>query len=395
MLIVVAPQPAQAQTFQVLHNFTAGEDGAHPSAGVTLDGAGNLYGTTPAGAAGYGTVYELKHHGSGWTFNPLYSFASNPDGAAPVARVVFGPNGTLYGTTVIGGSGVGTVFNLRPKPTACTTALCPWTETQFLAFNGNDGGHPYYGDLLFDQTGNIYGTTEGEGVYGAGNVYELTPSGSGWTESVLHNFSGGSDGKYPFNGLIFDNAGNLYSTTVQGGLNAYGTVFKLTYRQGYGWTESTLYSFQGESDGVNPYAGLIFDQSGNLYGATTSGGANSGGTVFELTPSSGSWTLNTLYSFAGVDCGPWSTLVMHGGNLYGTTYCDGAYAAGTVFELIPSSGGGWTYTDLHDFTGGNDGGYPYSNVSFDSSGNLYGTTNQGGTGSACNGGCGVVWEITP
>jgi uncharacterized repeat protein (TIGR03803 family) len=170
----------------------------------------------------------------------------------------------------------------------------------------------------------------------------------------------------------------------------------LTYEPGFGWTGSTLYSFQNGSDGGHVGAGLIFDPSGNLYGATINGGTGGGGTVFELTPSNGGWTLKTLYSFTGdFNCGPEGTLVMDGtGNLYGTTFCDGANKAGNVFELIPS-GGNWTYSSLHDFTGGVDGGHPYSNVVFDSAGNLYGTTSAGGTGSACNGGCGVVWEITP
>lgn len=403
LLIVVAPHPAEAQTFTVLHNFTGGADGQNPYAGLTLDGAGNLYGTTYRGAAGYGGVYKLEHRGSGWTLDPLYSFTSSPDGANPLGRVVFGPNGTLYGMTEEGGAGDGTVFNLRPFPSVCKTALCPWMETQLFVFpaNGEGGDIPVFGDILFDQSGNIYGTTSAGGANGAGLVFELTPSGGSWTESILYTFSGGRDGENPFSGLIFDGAGNLYGTTAAGGLYGYGTVFKLTYQAGTGWTQSTLYTFSAENDGGGgPEGALVFDQSGNLYGTTLGGGANGSGTVFELTPTNGSWILNTLFSFPKAKvppCGPTSALAWDTvGNLYGTTSCGGTIGFGNVFELSPSNGG-WTYTNLHTFTGGTDGGYTWSNVSFDNSGNLYGTTVYGGTGSCSNGpgGCGVVWEITP
>ena len=409
LLIVIAPQAAQAQTFNVIHNFTCGSDGGNPFAGLTMDKAGNLYGTAIDFHCpnGYGRVYQLKHKGSGWTVNPLYSFTGGSDGAIPFARVIFGPDGTLYGTTNEGGSGgcvdlggCGTVFHLTPQPRACTTALCPWTETVLYSFEGGpDGAGPAHGDLIFDQAGNIYGTTDTGGTGNCngetcGVVYQLKPSGSGWTEIVLYSFSG-SDGAVPFNDVIFDNAGNLYGITNAGGLSGYGTVFELTPEGGGRWTESCLYSFSNGSDGSYPIAGLIFDQSrSNLYGATSDGGTGGGGTVFEVTLGANcSWTVKTLYSFtgtAGSKCGPRGTLVMDGtGNLYGTTFCDGVKGAGSVFELTPS-GGSWTYTSLHDFTGGSDGANPISNVVFDANGNLYGTALNGGAH-----GYGVVWEITP
>ena len=406
-LTVLMSPAAQAQTFNVLHNFTGGQDGAHPSAGVTMDAAGNLYGTAKAGGDltcnapnGCGTVYQLKHRGSGFVFNPLYRFGVSPDGGIATAPVVFGPDGALYSTTSYGGiNGKGVVFKLRPSPTACSTALCPWSENVLYSFKGGangDGSNPI--GLLFDQAGNIYGTTSGGGTYGGGTAYELTSSGSGWTESVLHSFGGAGDGSIPYRSVLtFDNAGNLYGTTYLGGSSNYGTVFQLT-PSGSGWTEKVIYSFTDGSDGGYPYAGLIFDQSGNLYGATTDGGTGGGGTVFELSPSGGGWTYSVLYSITGplgYQCGPaWALVMDAGGNLYDTTQCDGANNVGSIFKLT-KTGGSWTYTSLHDFTGGTDGGYPISNVIFDTSGNLYGTAYAGGTGSACGGGCGVVWEIKP
>ena len=395
--VVLIPS-AQAQTFTVLHDFTGGQDGSQPVAGLTLDQAGNFYGTASAGGAGYGTVFKLTHKHSAWTFGPLYSFGGGNDGAGPVARLVIGTNGTLYGSTAAGGggscskiyeySGCGSIFNLRPAAAACKTALCPWTETVLYRFaGGSDGAYPI-GQLAFDQAGNIYGTTFDYLQFGSlGTVFGLTPSGGGWTKSAVHRFNG-SDGQYPTAGVIFDQSGNLYGTTYYGGANGDGTVYQLT-PSGSGWTENLLYSFQNGSDGENAAAGLIFDSSGNLYGGASAGGSGGGGTVFQLTPSGGHWTLSVINSFTGSG-GPASSLVSDAsGNLYGTTVEDGAHGAGSVFKLT-FSGGGWTFTDLYDFTGGSDGANPFGGVTLDANGNLYGTTESGGTY-----GYGVIWEITP
>ena len=413
VLAVAAVPAVQAQTFTVIHNFSAGQDGGNPYAGLTLDKAGNLYGTANGGGItggacgnyGCGTVFKLKHTNSGWLLNPLYSFQGGNDGLAPVARVIIGPDGSLYGTTQNGGGSNpgGTVFKLAPYPTACRTALCAWQETQLYAFKGgSDGALPGPGDVVFDPAGNLYGTTKEGGAslcgFLCGTVYQLTPSNGGWTKSVLYNFMAGSDGKMPYAGVIFDQAGNLYGTTYEGGVGNFGTAFQLTCGAG-GCTDNVLHSFTNGGDGGSPIGGLIFDQSGNLYGAGSDGGTGGDGTVFELSPSGGGWTFSVLYNFTspiGAQCGPWAGLVMDAaGNLYGTTYCDGVYGHGSVFELSPS-GRGWTYKDLHDFTGGSDGGSPISNVVFDANGNLYGTASGGGNLSCNNGsGCGVVWEITP
>ena len=388
VLTVFASQVGRAQTFNVIHNFTGGRDGATPYAGLTVDKAGSLYGTAYNGGTGYGSVYKLQHKGAGWTFNPLYSFAGGSDGANPWARVIFGPDGVLYGTTLFGGSadGTGTLFKLRPQPRACTSALCPWAKTLICNFaQGQCDGALPRGDLLFDQTGNLYGTNGG----GAGIVYQLKPSGGGWTDNILYAFSG-PDGAYPNSGVIFDSAGNVYGTAYGGGPFTYGAVFQLV--SSAGWAQNLIYSFRNLDDGGYPAAGLIFDQAGNLYGASSNGGTGGGGTIFELSPGvGGTWTFTVLYSFAGgYQCGPWGALVMDTvGNLYGTTACDGKYGFGDVFELSPGSGG-WTYTNLYDFTGGTDGANPISNVLLHPNGKLYGTASAGGSQ-----GLGAVWEIAP
>jgi uncharacterized repeat protein (TIGR03803 family) len=401
-LTVVMTQSAPAQTFTVLHTFRGGGDGASPMAGLTMDQAGNFYGTaTAGGGSGAGTVFRLSKKGSSWILNTLYSFAKGNDGASPRGGVIFGPNGNLYGTTMYGGgdgcsgSGCGIVFQLKQYPTACKTALCGWQETVLHRFTGNpDGAWPASVDLIFDQAGNLYGTTQSGGTSDEGTVFQLAPSGLGWTENVLYSFFGGGDGQWPSASLIFDNAGNLYSTTFGGGAYYSGTVFQLT-SSGSSWTENVLYSFQGfgGTTGANPVAGVIFDPSGNLYGATVYDGKYDDGTVFELTPSNGMspWTFTLLYTFSGPDgAAPSNSLVMDvAGNLYGTATNGGAYGGGSIFKLTPG-GGGWTFSSLHDFIGGSDGANPTSNLIFDANGNLYGTASAGGAY-----GWGTVWEITP
>lgn len=404
VVTIVLTQSVQAQTYTVIHNFTGGQDGANPYAGLTLDAAGNLYGTSTLGGAGAGTVFKLRYVNSGWVFTPLYSFpvVGRKGLHNATARVVIGPSGILYGTTQyggqgtcdLGGGGCGTVYNLKPSPTRPMSAFAPWNETELYAFTGGaDGGQPGNGDVVFDQAGNLYGTTLLRGFEDNGVVYELTPSNGDWTEGVVYSFTGDNDGSTPNGGVIFDKAGNLYGTTSDGGTYDNGTVYQLT-PSGSGWVKKILYSFHGGSDGANPIGGLILDQSGNLYGTTGYGGSGFGGVVFEMTPSNGSWTYTTLYGFtrsgSGTPPGPQGSLFMDAaGNLYGTTYADGAYGYGSVFELTPSNGG-WTYTALYDFTGGADGCSPWGSVLLDAKGNLYGTVSSCGAD-----GYGVAFEITP
>ena len=417
-LVLLLPG-AQAQTYQVIHDFTDEQDGATPLVGLTMDRSGNLYGTASSGgyfggncySAGCGTVFKLAPRGSGWVFTPLYLFQGTDDGQMPYARVVFGPDGRLYGSTDEGGNpcygaGCGTVFSLAPPAPACKSVLCPWTETVLYRFSGPDGAHPQ-GDLIFDRAGNIYGTTVAGGntscsggIGGTcGTVFKLTPSNGGWTESVAYAFTGDNDGFEPRGGVILDGAGNLYGTTAQGGPPQggglpNGTVFELT-PSGSGWSKSILFTFELYGDGVGP-VGLVFDGSGDLYGATPGGGANKGGAVYELIPSNpGNWTFEGIYSFQP-EGGPEAALTLDAaGNLYGTQIEGGGSGHGAAFKLTPSDSG-WTYSSLHDFTLGSDGGYPSGSIIFDANGNIYSTTQSGGIGPCNYGyGCGVVFEITP
>ncbi len=395
-LFVMSTWAAAQVQEKVLYNF-AGTDGTGPMAGLIMDAAGNLYGTTDKGGTyDYGTVFELMPaSGGGWTETVLHSFNNDGvDGAYPQAGLIFDAAGNLYGTTHSGGPhnadcfhDCGTVFELTPA------AGGTWTEKVLHNFSSTrtDGAFPASG-LIFDGAGNLYGTTIFGGASGAGNgtAFELTPTaGGGWTEKVLYSF--GPDGTYPQAGLVFDTAGNLYGTTPQGGAYGWGTVFELTPAAGGGWTEQVLHSFSDYSDGSIPYAGLIIDGAGNLYSTTSGGGTYYAGTVFEMTPTAGGgWTKQVLYSFGpGTDGeGPYAGLIFDGaGNLYGTTTGGGTYGSGAVFELTPAAGGGWTEQVLHSFNG-TDGVDPVAGLISDAAGNLYGTTQFGGSNNN-----GTVFEI--
>jgi len=408
VLIMLATAPALAQTFTVLHTFTGGADGGIPMGGVTVGGSGTLYGATYFGGAHEcGTVFKLVRRGSGWTLAPLYEFTQGDD-CEPEGPVTVGPNGAVYGTTEYTSLGVrGTVFEVQPPATACKTAICYWNETVLHTFQGgaNDGASPANTNLVFDQAGNLYGTTQYggsglgyQGEPGGGTVFELSPSSGGWTFSIVHNFNNdGIDGYDPLYGVIFDPAGNLYGTTYYGGTFGIfgGTAFELTPSGGT-WTENIIYNFPGVGNGLNsdPTA-LIMDQSGNLYGSTVEGGDRTDGSIFELMPSQGSWTFSTLYAFSTQYCGPGPLARDTSGNFYGTCSLGGLHDLGWVFKLT-NTGGSWTATDLHDFTGGSGGDFPAGPVVLDNNGNLYGTTSEGGLLFGCEGeGCGVVWEITP
>lgn len=427
-LILMGSYPAAAQE-GVLYNFQGsynyGPDGAFPESNLIFDAKGNLYGTTGYGGTnGAGSVFELSpQSGGGWSEAVLYSFQNNgEDGNSPSAGLIFDSAGNLYGTTVGGGNnGVGTVFELSPHSGGA------WSEAVLYNFqnNGQDGINPY-ASLIFDSVGNLYGTTSGGGTGncvaeggnpGCGIIFEISPqSGGGWSETVLLNFQGTpTDGYAPFGGLIFDNAGNLYGTTIAGGSIGSGTVFELSPQSGGGWSETILYSFLSNGrDGNGPNASVIFDGTGNLYGTTATGGTGCGGgcgTIFELSPKSGGvWVEKVLHSFQYSDGAfPEGSLIIDSAsNLYGTTEyggsgrgaeCDGC---GTVFELLSASVSSASTFQilrvLHSFQDdGQDGVNPAAGLIADAGGDLYGTTIQGGSGG-CNSqfgvGCGTVFEVS-
>jgi len=405
-------------TESVLYRFAAGTDGAIPIAALVFDKTGDLYGTTRYGGDHkLGTVFELKPSSQGtWTESVLHSFGAGADGADPEARLIFDSDGHLYSTTNAGGGskscsgGCGIVFELKSNDNVS------WTEVVLHRFSDTAGdGALSEAGLIFDHAGNLYGVTSSGGNlnsqcpysqpdYGCGVVFQLTPRSNGqWTETILHTFAGGHDGGTPSYdaSLTIDREGNLYGTTGAGGLAGAGTIFKLSRSSGL-WKKSETYSFPS-SDGNMPTASVVFDKAGNLYGTTSLGGFYQKGSIFKLTrDSSGGWTSRLLYSFQGKSDGgcPVAGLIFdNAGNLYGTTVWGGKSGQGLVFKLTHSTGGRWSENVLYSFSGGADGGSPYAGVIFDKSGNLFGTTYFGGTGGACDGalggnGCGAVFELT-
>jgi uncharacterized repeat protein (TIGR03803 family) len=387
--LIFAPS-LSAQTEQTIYSFTGTTDGRNPLSSLVMDAAGNLFGTTFVGGAyGAGEVFELTPHSAGgWSESVIYSFTGGADGADPYfADVIFDASGNLYGTTVGGGSyNLGTVFKLTPTASG-------WSETVLYSFSGGlDGANPYAG-LLFDTVGNLYGTTYSGGANSVGTVFELMHRTAGqWIEKVIHTFKV-KDGNAPAGGLVFDHKGNLYGVTQGGGNQGFGVVFKLT-PSAHAWTEELLYSFTGGRDGGFPYAErLVFDPSGHLYGTTEGGGAFQFGTVFRLSErGAGFWKEQVLYSFDGkVAANPWSGLVLdEQGNLYGTcANGNGETTVGAVFELIREPGKSWTETNLHLFTG-QDGEFPEAALIRDAAGGLYGTTLLGGAYNT-----GVVFKVSP
>jgi uncharacterized repeat protein (TIGR03803 family) len=394
-----------APKLKVLYSF-ANVRGALPLTNFIADKAGNLYGTTSEGGSNNeGSVFELSPPVAGhgpWTETVLHSF-NQSDGLRPTGGLIADSAGNLYGTTSSGGYGnFGVVYELTPP----AGVKKPWTETVLSFFNGTNGAGPFAA-LIADGAGNLYGTTSQGGaiskschnIYGCGVVFELSPPAVGqtaWTETVLQNFNG-PNGYDPFAALIADGAGNLYGTTSQGGSSNFGVVFELSPPAGgqTAWTETVLDSFHF-TNGRSPQGGLLADGAGNLYGTTYTGGPNNDGVVFELSPPVGSkmaWTETVLHFFSRKNgIGPTDGLIADGaGNLYGTTASGGGHGDGVLFELSPAAGGKrlWTETVLHSFNG-TDGLNPQGGLLADGAGNLYGTTYQGGANSD-----GVAFKLTP
>lgn len=373
LLGLVVLSPSAYAKYKVLYTFACGSDGCAPEAPLIFDGAGNLYGTTVGGGAhGYGTVFRLAPHGAE---SVLYSFKAGADGASPYAGVVMDEAGNLYGTTSVGGGsgcggqGCGTVFKIAPDG----------SETVLHAFaDVPDGANPS-GGVVLDRKGNLYGTTVSGGTgtscyVSCGTVFKLAPDG---TETVLYSFQGGSDGGTPYASPIIDKAGNLYGTTIYAGsgncISGCGVVFKVAPDG----TETVLHAFDF-SDGSYSYAPVIMDKSGNLYGTTGWGGPSGLGTAFKLAPDGTTTVLHAFPDSANDGQNPYAGLAFDGrGNLYGTTTQGGKIcgnygsSCGTIFKI----GQDGTETIVHALKKGHgDGIVPYAGLAVDRTGNLFGTT---------------------
>ena len=440
LLLCIVALPASAEWKEkVLYSFQGGTDGAYPAGGVVFDKRGNLYGATQQGGgtncspmAACGTVYQLAppaKKGDPWTETLLHVFhgKQHNDGEFPSGGVIADASGNIYGTSSYGGTGdcvllgikggCGTVFEVSPPQTKGGK----WTYTILYSFKGGKDGYLPFGDLVFDGAGNLYGATYFGGGKGTtcnpyyqycGTVFELSPpktKGGNWTEKVLHSFAGGTDGANPNGGLVLDSKGAIYDTTAGGGNEngecgspGCGTVFKLAppTMKGGAWTEKMLHRFNGQ-DGATPAADVVFAKNGSLYGTTSAGAISGNGSVFDIaapTGGGGPWKEAVLHRFIDGNDGtsPRGGLIFDaGGNLYGTAL-GGATHRGVVFSLKPPKrGNSWPLTVLYNLAGSPDGDHPTADIIFDGNGNLYGTTEWGGTAQSCQGGCGVVYEVSP
>lgn len=398
MVTSAGVSPGGAIRESILYNFRGRPDGWNPFAGLIMDGSGALYGTTVIGGScnsfyyGCGTVFKLTPSGSRYSETVLYRFAGIPDGEAPNAPLALGAHGRLYGTTYAGGNayGMGTVFELTPSGLG-------YAETVIHRFAGlakGDGATPY-GGVAVDENGNIYGTTFMGGVNDAGIIYKLTPSRGSYRETVLHSFGGGSDeGGLPESTVTLDENGAIYGT-------ADDVVFKVS-RSGSGYTESTIYHLRGLKNGSNATGTLLVGKGGVLYGTAQNGGPFRCGTVFRLAPKGTGYTFRLLHAF---DCYrdfqdggfPQAGVIADAkGSLYGTTVNGGNLGCGLggcgiVFKLTPS-GRRYIETVLYSFHPKYDGNEPFGGVIAGPDGRLYGTTGFGGQSSATI--FGTVFELS-
>jgi hypothetical protein len=402
---------APASTEKVIYSFQGGDDGEGPS-DLTMDPEGNLYGTTFLGGeaqgcvyfgnswSGCGTVYELKRTPYGWKEEILYRFNAKSDnvgGALPAAGVIFDKVGNIYGTTYGNPNNCtqGNVFKLSPD------SRSGWTETVLYTFTCGNGYNPD-SDLVFDAQGNLFGTAQDV-------VFELMPQANGtWKEVKLHTFNGAPDGSGLSSGVVLDSSGNIWGTTRSGGTGTCeyapstpgcGIVYKLSPTAGGKWNETVVYNFaRGRGRAVTPSSGFRLESAGHFFGTSLAGGDGIG-SVFELTQSPKGWEQNVLYRFIGYPDGefPLGQLEMNSdGTVFGVTYRGGKSGYGILFEVPSSKTNERREKVLHAFAGSADGAYPSAGVISDSQGHLYGTTNGGGSGTACgNYGCGTVYEVIP
>jgi uncharacterized repeat protein (TIGR03803 family) len=387
---------AQAHaTEKVLYSFTDGTDGGGPNGGIIFDSVGDAFGTTHFGGndkcggevgGGCGVVFELTPSSGGWGEAALYTFQDGSDGGFPNAGVIIDKSGNVEGTASTGGSsqcsiGCGVVYELSKSS--------GWTESVLHTFTGSDGEFPN-AVLLPSANGTLYSTTWYGGGSGNGTVFSLTP-GSSRKESVLYSFQGTADGSAPTGGVIADKSGNLYGTTYKYDGDNDGVAFELQKKAS--WKDRVLYTFTNNGGGEDPYAGLIMPVKGALYGTAIESGPDDGGVAFELVlGKKKQWTQKVLHAFgaAGDGSAPYGGIVADKrGNLFGTTLFGGADNAGIVYELSPAKGGDWKEKILYSFTGGSDGQYPSGGLTLDALGDLYGATSDGGQY-----GYGAIFEIT-
>jgi len=398
-IVLLLGNAALASTTSVEYSFAGDEDGEYPSTDLVMDGAGNLYGTSVQGGNfGGGTVFRLSPTGTGWTHTVLYSFTGLADGAQPYGGVTLDSYGNLYGTTVVGGSRVGPCVE-----DGCGVAYVlinsggTWTEHVLHAFTGGSDGFGTGAGLTYDGHGNLYGMAPDGGAHGLGVIYQLHRAPNGpWAFRVIHSFTGGADGGSGSPGrLLPDRTGGLYGAATTGGANGAGVVFLLRRDSGGVWRLRPVYAFQGRPDAGFPYGGLRFDPAGNLFGTTYSDGANGFGAVYELTRSGGTWLESVVYSFqGGTDgIGPISNVVFDWvGNVYGTTSEGGGpgCGCGVIFKLARGGSGAWTESVVHDFAGPPDAAFAYNGMVSDGTGHFFGATVQGGVDNE-----GAVYEFTP
>jgi uncharacterized repeat protein (TIGR03803 family) len=338
------------------------------------------------------TIPALNVSAFSQTENTLYNFTGGSDGGTPYGgRLIFDPSGNLYGIAIFGGiNDNGVIYELSPA------AGGGWTQTVLYSFlGGSDGSNPE-GALVFDSLGNLYGGTYAGGTHGQGTIFELSPvSGGGWTEKILYNFAGGTDGANSNGSLTFGPDGSLYGTTVLGGINGMGTVFQLSPATGGTWTETVLFTCS-QAVGGEPHGDVVFDSKGNFYTALINDGPFNAGAILRLKLVDGTWRTGLIYSFKDDANGgfPLGDLaITPQGRLYGAVETGGSHDLGAIFALEPQAGGSvWKETIVHSFGGKGDGRYSAASLSvvLDAAGDLYGVTDAGGTTRY-----GVAYKLTP
>ena len=442
LILALAPPSSAQWNEQVLYSFQGGSDGSTPVGAIVFDKQGNLYGATSyaaspscPGVGGCGMVYQLSppaNNGGPWTETILHVFQGLAfgDGGGPEGGLVMDAEGNLYGTTAYNGTGgcrpgglvgCGVVYEMSPPAQPGGT----WTETVIYSFQGgNDGSFPW-GDLVFDKAGNLYGATAfgggkgtncGDSLYqNCGTVFEVSPpqtKGGAWTEKVLFSFAGlepwsiAADGSEPNGGLVFDEAGNIYGTADYGGSNiencgssGCGAVFELIppKEKGGAWTEDVLYRFLGHpNDGARPNGNLVIVDD-EVYGTTYGGGSAQVGILYSLEHANSRWVKTTLYTFSGYPSlsNPEGGLtITKDGDVLGTAVNGGA-SGGGIFRVMPPAGNGWSILDLYNFGRAPAASGPRAELVSDGANDFYGITQVGGTGQACDGGCGTVYEVWP